>query len=63
MRLTVFDQLKAHNRDLDRLAADRKRVAQKRRHCVQSLLDAGYSLQRIADEVGLSKSAIAKIAK
>lgn len=58
-----LERLKRCNAELEALSEDRRGVAHMRQVCVRTLLLDGYSLQRIADEVGLSKSAIAKIAK
>ena len=61
--MTNIERLKRLNRRLDILTQQRRWVADHRRRTVDNLITAGWSLQQIADEVGLSKSAIAKIAK
>lgn len=60
---TLVNELLAASAELHLLSIERKKVARRRAQVIERLQQAGWSLQRIADESGVSKNAIVMAVK
>lgn len=55
---TLVNGLLEASAELHLMSIERKKVARRRAQIIERLQEAGWSLQRIADEAGVSKNAI-----